>query len=348
MFLRRSGIEETDKNEIFDKSVLSTCGKQIMTANMMHTYLFLHSLASFQQEKARELLDLITAEELAEIYKEWFKKGDYTILELVNIRQITTKLQNEEFWLNFINQFTEEEIVDLLNNSHHRQSYSFFRRRLSTNARQAHRLFLDQYTEEEILSQLKSLDLKQIGEFVHMHYWHRTVKKAYEKFFVDFLPGKIDKASLEDITKFITIIGRTRWKKKPLIGNKLSIQVINNLSEDFIRQKLEESSLNGIQSFIRISKKVNKPEILKLIKSLEQSKLKDKIRESDINDIGYFIWNISDDLSLPVEYRAIITDLDLTEKIRKSPLKDVNFFLWVLFQTAGELKRVFSEDIQGY
>ena len=161
---------------------------------------------------------------------------------------------------------------------------------------------------------------------------------------MDFLPGKIDKASLEDITKFIFIIRRIRWKKKPLIGRKLSIQVINNLSEEFICQKLEESSLKGIQSFIRMSKKVNKPEILKLIESLDPSKLKEKIRESDINDIGYFIWNISDGLSLPVEYRAIITDLDLTEKIRKSPLKNVNFFLWVLFQTAGELKRVFSED----
>ena len=181
MFLRRSGIEETAKNEILDKSVLSTCGKQIRTANMMRTYLFLHSLASFQQEKAREFLDLITAKGLAKIYKAWFKKGDYTILELLHIRKILSKLQNEKFWLNFIKQFTEEEIVDLLNNSRHQQIYEFFQRRLSTNARQAYGIYLDQYTEGEILSQLKSLDLKQIGEFVHMHYWHRTVKKAYEK-----------------------------------------------------------------------------------------------------------------------------------------------------------------------
>jgi hypothetical protein len=205
--------------------------------------------------------------------------------------------------------------------------------------------------EKGKLNIYKSSNLKEAGEFIHISYWVPKVKNAYEKFFEKYLPDKINESSLEDILEFIDEIRRAKsfeefaHGKKPLIGKKLGARVIDNLPEEFISQKLEEASLKNIQKLIRISKEVERWDIISnLIKQIKPIKLKEIIEKAEIKDLGHFIWNVSDGLSLPIEYREIINDLDLTEKLRKSPLKDVNFFLWVLFQTVRELQKVFSED----
>ena len=427
--LRKYKIRETDKEMILSKETLEQWAKNLgERRNLIAFYFLLRELAIFKSEKAEEFLEIIKPKRLAEFYKkEMFKEEkSKTIKTLKSVHDILTKLSNKEFLREFLNKFSEREIIDLLNNSKHRQIYDFFTKPLPSTVRNAYRTFLEDYhSEEKILSHYlnslylfsmdeelekelnksiipeslmnmfetkniplsenititkentnkwviidkekeniyflnredkklniyKSSNLKEAGEFIHISYWVPKVKNAYEKFFEKYLPNKINKSSLEDIVEFIDKIRRAKsfeefaHGKKPLIGKKLGARVIDNLPEEFISQKLEEAPLKSIQKLIRLSKEVERWDIVSnLINQIKPIKMREIIDKSEIKDLGNFIWNVSDGISLPVEYREIINDLDLTEKIRKSPLKDVNFFLWVLFQTVGESQRVFSED----
>ena len=428
--LRKYKIKEHDVEMILSKETLEQWAKNLgERRNLIAFYFLLRELVIFKSEKAEEFLEIIKPKRLAEFYKkEMFKEGKYkTIKTLKSISDILTKLSNKVFLSEFLNDFSEREIIDLLNNSKHRQIYDFLKKPLPSNVRNAYRTFLEDYhSEEKILSHYlnslhlfsmdeelekelnkvgipermknmfktknillseniaitkennnkwvitdkekenvyfvkkedgklniyKSSNLKEAGEFIHMSYWVPKVKNAYEKFFEKYLPDKIKESSLEDILEFVDEIRRAMsfeefaHGKKPLIGKKLGARVIDNLPEEFISQKLEEaSSLKNIQKVIRISKEIGRWDIVSnLIKQIKPTKLKEIIEKAEIKDLGNFMWNVSDGLSLPFEYRDTITDLDLTEKMRKSPLKDVNFFLWVLLQTVGESQKVFSED----
>lgn len=241
--------------------------------------------------------------------------------------------------------------------------------------------FLEYFSEEDLLEFLDYSKLNQIGTFLGWRgYYSNNVQNVYLRFFKDFLLRKMNEATLDEIRVFIHEISQVKFKKDGTIskGQKLAKGVIekfkevDNLSQkledatiDIIRlliknindvngnpefvidelkppfnliKKLEEGSLNDISMLIlsvdRANITSNEPKsnsrfIIDQIKQMDQNKLIQKIEKNTLQYINHFIVNIKrSDVESSNYIFELIKQLDLTEKLKESNLRDLGDFAW--------------------
>lgn len=227
--LRRFKIREKDKEIILSKDVLEQWSKNISKISLSSSLPFmLRELKNFKPEKAEEFLEMISPEEVAEISKKRMFERE----KPKNVGILTSIVRyfgwiSKGFSSTFLNHFTEEELLNLINNSKmellekgkHKgfcnQIYGFIQHcGFSTNVKNAYGIFLDQFNEKELLSFLETLDLIHDGMFIRVSYWNSKFQGAYKQFFKNFLPEKIKKAPSGDIMKYLSEISDIIYEKK--------------------------------------------------------------------------------------------------------------------------------------
>lgn len=238
--------------------------------------------------------------------------------------------------------------------------------------------FLEYFSEEDLLEFLNNSKINQLGSFLWKGYYSINVQNVYRRFSREsFLLRKMNDATLGEIGVFIYGIRQVKFKKNVLKGAELALDAIEKLKEvDNLPQKLEEATLKNISLLIQninevggdpkfIIDKLSPP--FDLIKQMEESTLDyigllivdlrrnaaehliegfdlaGKVEESSLIELGYFVWHISADQSLSVKYNKIIEDQDLVEKIEMSDLNTINHFLWNLFQTSSSVPKTFTD-----
>ena len=239
--------------------------------------------------------------------------------------------------------------------------------------------FLECFSEEDLLVFLNNSKLNQIGTFLGWRgYYSNNVQNVYLRFFKEFLLRKMNEATLDEIRVFLHQISQVKFKRDISKGKKLAKGVIEKLKEvdnlsqkledatidiiplliknindvngnpEFVIdelkppfnliQKLEEGSLNDISMLIlsidRANTTSNEPEsnsrfIIDQIKQMNQNKLIRKIEESTLQYINHFIVNIKrNDVESSNYIFDLIKQLDLTEKLKESDLKDLGYIAW--------------------
>ncbi|RCV62737.1 hypothetical protein C5S53_17690 [Methanophagales archaeon] len=238
--------------------------------------------------------------------------------------------------------------------------------------------FLEYFSEEDLLEFLNNSKINQLGSFLSKGYYSINVQNVYQRFSREsFLLRKMNDATLGEIGVFIYGIRQVKFKKNVLKGAELALDAIEKLKEvDNLPQKLGEATLKNISLLIQninevggdpkfIIDKLSPP--FDLIKKMEESTLDyigllivglkrndaehliegfdlaGKVEESPLIKLNYFVWNISADQSLSVKYNKIIEDHDLVEKIEMSDLNTINRFLWNLFQTSSSVPKTFTD-----
>lgn len=127
----------------------------------------------------------------------------------------------------------------------------------------------------------------------------------------------------------------------PKQNSAFVIECIKQSNQDVLKRKLEEGALKNINNFIKNIKRNDAESSDYIFKLIGQIDLTEQLKRSYPQDLGDFIWNISDDPLLSDKYCQIINSFELTGKIRTSALKDFNHFLWALFQISKELPEIF-------
>lgn len=241
--------------------------------------------------------------------------------------------------------------------------------------------FLEYFSEEDLLEFLDNSKLNQIGTFLGWRgYYSNNVQNVYLRFFKEFLLRKMNEATLDEIRVFIHEISQVKFKKDGTIskGKKLAkggiekLKEVDNLSQKLedatidiiglliknindvngnpkiiidglkppfnLIKKLEEGSLNDINMLIlsidRANITSNEPKsnskfIIDQIKQMNQNKLIQKIEESTLQYTNHFIVNIKrSDVESSNYIFELIKQLDLTEKLKESGLKDLGNFAW--------------------
>jgi hypothetical protein len=237
--------------------------------------------------------------------------------------------------------------------------------------------FLEYFSEEDLLEFLNNSKLNQIGYFLGPRgYYSINVQNAYRRFFKGYLIGKMNCATLDEIRVFIRGLSQVKFRKDVFIGTKLALNAIGKLTEvDKLSQKLEdapletirhliknindvngnpkfildglkppfnliqklgESSLNDINMLIlsidRANITSNEPEsnsrfIIDQIKQMDQNKLIQKMKKNTLQYINHFIVNIkNNDVESSNYIFELIKQLDLTEKLKESGLRDLGNF----------------------
>jgi hypothetical protein len=368
--LRKFKITENGEEVILSKATLEQWAKGVSEVKSFASFsLMLRELRNFKTEKAKEFLEMVEPSEVATIVKKRLFRKE----QPKNVGLLTSLVRHfgkisKDFSRGFLNQFTDRELLELLNNSKKQileegkcnQIYAFWRRcRFSANVRNACRTFFDRHNEVQLYHFLGSLDLVHDGMFIWVSYWHRKFQNVYRLFFKVLLPEKLRKSSLEAITRYITQVSEISFRKKPWVGTTLAVETAKLLEElDVVDQKLDQASLEGIHNLIRIGKELNRDNFVAYIENKigdPRFNLIEKIRESDIESLGFFLWNISDNSHLFAKCDKIMADfkLELIEKIKEtlkeketkeSKLHGVTILLWSLFTNDSQLQKIFQED----
>lgn len=237
--------------------------------------------------------------------------------------------------------------------------------------------FLEYFSEEDLLEFLNNSKLNQLGPFIGWRgYYSINVQNAYRRFFKGYLIEKMNCATLDEIRVFIRGLSHVKFEKDVFKGTKLALNAIEKLTEvDKLSQKLEDAPLETIRYLIKNVNDVNgnpkfiinrlkppfnliqkleegslddinmlilsidranipssEPEsnsgfIIDQIKQMNQNKLIQKIEESTLQYINHFIMNIKRNDVEPSNYIfELIKQLDLTEKLKESDFKDLGDF----------------------
>jgi len=370
--LRGLKIRKEDKEVILSKETLEHLARNIseLLRSLPGFSFMLRGLRNFEREKAEEFLEMIEPGEVARICrKRMFESGKPKNVGLLASLVRDLGKISRVFSRKFLEEFTERELLELLYNSKTQiieegkcnQIYGFWQRcRFSSNVRNAYRIFFDRHSVADLFNFLCSLNLVHDGMLIRVAYWHPKFQNAYELFLKLLLPERLKKESLEDFVRYVSRISEIRYKHKPWIGRDLAIKNVELLKGlDVLNQKLEESSIETIQKLINIGKELNIDDFVRHIENvLEDSEfnLREKLAESDLKNLGFFIWNVSDNISLSARCNSIMQDLtnELVEKTKnmleekdtkESRLHAITIFLWSLFITDSKLLKMIPEDM---
>jgi hypothetical protein len=113
--LRKYKIKETDKELILSKETLEQWAKNLGEGRNLIAFNFLlRGLEIFKSGKAEEFLEIIKPKRFAEFYKKkmFEEEQSKTIGTLRQVYQILIKLPNKDFLVEFLNNFSEGEIID--------------------------------------------------------------------------------------------------------------------------------------------------------------------------------------------------------------------------------------------
>jgi DNA replication protein DnaC len=375
--LRKFRIKQNDNDAILAKLSEETMGKWAgdfaKKGNIPSFVFFLKELRSFSCTKALEFLELVDPRELAKIFKQWMAKPGRTInTSLLTGTVIRSRRISPEFSKEFLDQFAKIELLDMLEGSKRElekgkcnQIYQFVRGCFfSQKARDAYTTFLNRHSID-LIPFLTKLDLVHDGMFIKVSYYHTLVQSIYGQFFKYFLPDKLRQSSLGDITRFILQISEIRYCQQS-VGVELARRVValfaqlqeegteivdGRLEEAVFRSvnvKLEDASLENIQNLISIVDEFGTYDFLSYIETELADpgfELGEKIEQSYLTNLGFLMWNVSQNQSLSRKFQSVIEDVrpQLAEKIRESSLAELTILAWNLFLSGFEYDGFFAD-----
>lgn len=161
----------------------------------------------------------------------------------------------------------------------------------------------------------------------------------------DLIP-KLEESSLNDINMLIMSIDKVNIAMNETELNlKFIIDQIKQINQNKLIKKLEESPLKSINHFIINIKRHDIEDSNYIFGLIKESDLTGKLKESNMSDLSWFIWNISNDVSLSTKYSKIISDIDVVEIIEKSDLDSVNHFMENIFRINNNIPEILTNDI---
>jgi len=363
--LRKFKIKEDDKIIVLSKfpdDILKKWTSSVLEKRSIHAFFFLlKELRTFDSEKALAFLEIMEPKELAGVFMQWMheRATPKNISSLTGVVLHSGRI-SKDFSSDFLDQFTEKDLLELLEGSKRQieqgkcnQIYDFVRRcRFSKTAQLAYRRFLDRHSKE-LYTFLNTMDLVHAGMMIQVSYWHPAIQNAYSQFVRYDLSEKLFEATLEEITRFITLMSRIRFRRG-WVGKHLANEILTLLRDrkplglELMDEKLDEGSLEAIQNMINLAIELEANNFVTYVRRRlnddSRFDLREKFRRSDLGNLGFFIWNIAADPSLSNKCNELAIGLgsELIEKARESGLYDIAIFLLSLHMNGCQCQEIFE------
>ncbi|ODS40701.1 hypothetical protein BEH94_08745 [Candidatus Altiarchaeales archaeon WOR_SM1_SCG] len=193
--------------------------------------------------------------------------------------------------------------------------------------------FLGYFSEEDLLEFLNNSKVNQLGPFLgRKGYYSINVQKAYQRFSEDSLLKKMNDATLDEIRVFIRGIGQVKFERDISKGEKLARGVIEKLKEvDTLPQKLEDVPLETISFMIKnINDAKSDPNFI-IDRIKPPFDISQKLEDASLETIRHLIKNINDGNGNPEFIIDLLKPpFNLIPKLEEGSLNDINMLIMII------------------